>query len=355
MKKTQNWIGIDVAKASFDVGLLLNGNKVFKEIQLAHFPRTEEGFHDCMRWVKQCCDDSEQIVDDPLRVVLDSTGYYSMQLVSWIFKNYPELKPSIINPSQLKYFGAGLALRNKTDEVDARKHALFGYERQPRPYDPLDPHYMELRELNRQRTTLREELVSARNRASCEVVTLSVRRVQKSHINHLEKLIARIEDRIKKVVNSNDQLKNDVKLLLSIPGIGLISATVILGEFGDLRRFGTAREISAFSGLSPSRYQSGKKEKRSRISRKGPSHLRYKLYMPALASTRGDNDLARVYNRLVENGKPKKSALCAVMRKLVVLSRSIIVNQVPYENNFEQKRRAKNEFQQAGISMTKCA
>lgn len=355
MKKTKDWIGIDVAKDSFDVGLLLDGNTEFKNIRLNDFSRTENGLRECMRWVKQCCLDSGRKVGQPLRVIMDSTGGYSMQLILWILKIYPELQPALINPTQLKSFGMSLGLRNKTDEVDARKHALFGYERQPKPFQPLEPDYIELRELTRQRTAFTEELVSARNRASCESSSKSVRRIQKSHINQLEKLIARMDENIKKIIKSNNRLQKDVKLLLTIPGIGFLSTAVILGELGDLRRFGTARELSAFSGLSPSRYQSGTKEKKSRISRKGPSHLRYKLYMPALATIRGDNDLARVYNRLVKNGKPKKSALCAAMRKLVVLSRSIIVNQVPFENNFEQKRKANCQYRPDEIRGTKCA
>ncbi len=71
-----------------------------------------------------------------VRVIMDSTGRYSMEWAMWILKNYPELEPSFVNHYQLKNYGNSLALRNKTDSMNARKHASFGYERQPKPYKP---------------------------------------------------------------------------------------------------------------------------------------------------------------------------------------------------------------------------
>lgn len=337
LKKTTNWIGFDIAKDSIYVGLLLDANMNIRQIPTKEFPRTEAGLDACMDWVYQLMHDhfGEQV---SVRAIMDSTGRYSMEWISWILKSYPALEPSIMNPLQLKNYANSLALRNKTDSMDARMHACFGYERQPKPYEPLETQYVELRELNRQRTALTEELVSARNRFNDGNTSKATQRVQKSHIKFLKKLIDRLEKSMKEVVDSNPQLTTDVKLLLSIPGIGILTAMTILGELGDLRRFGSARELSAFSGLSPSRVQSGKWEGKTRISRKGSPHLRHKLWMPALSTVLGDNDLAKTYNRLIDRGMAKKGALCAVMRKTLVLARALIVHQVPYENDYHEKR-----------------
>ncbi len=79
-----------------------------------------------------------------VRVIMDATGRYSMEWAMWILKNYPELEPSIVNPYQLKNYGNSLALRNKTDSMDARKHASFGYVRQPKPYKPRTNLFLQL-------------------------------------------------------------------------------------------------------------------------------------------------------------------------------------------------------------------
>lgn len=337
MKNTMNWIGFDMAKDTVEAGLLLDANRDIRQMPTHEFPRTEAGLDACMNWANQLMQDlfGEQV---PIRAIMDSTGRYSMEWAAWILKNYPELEPSIVNPCQLKNFAKSLALRNKTDSMDARMHACFGLERQPKPYEVLEKEYVELRELSRQRTAIKEELVSARNRYNDRNPSKAVQRIQKSHISQLNRLIDRLEKAMKKVVDSKPQLTQDVKLLITIPGVGELTAMTILGELGDLRRFGSARELSAFSGLSPSKVQSGKWVGKTRISRKGSPHLRHKLWMPAQATVRGENDLAKTYHRLVEGGLAKKGALCAVMRKTLVLGRALIIHQVPYENNYHEKK-----------------
>jgi len=181
MKNINNWIGFDIAKDAVDVGLLLEGNHDFRQMPTKAFPRTEAGLIACMDWVYQLIYDhfGEQ---SPVRAIMDSTGRYSIEWTSWILKSYPELKPSIMNPLQLKNYARSLALRNKTDSLDARMHACFGHERQPKPYEPFETHYVELRELSRQRTVIMNELVSARNRSNDGNTSKTVLRIQNSHI-----------------------------------------------------------------------------------------------------------------------------------------------------------------------------
>jgi transposase len=73
-----------------------------------------------------------------------------------------------------------------------------------------------------------------------------------------EKNIVKLENAIKKHINENSELKIQVSLLTTIPGVALITAATIIGELGDIHRFSSAKKVAAFVGVSPRKYESGK-------------------------------------------------------------------------------------------------
>lgn len=121
------------------------------------------------------------------------------------------------------------------------------------------------------------------------------------------------------------------KLLTTIGGIGVTTASRMVAELGDITRFESADALAAYVGVVPSTRHSGKSTPSSQsISRVGHADLRAKLYMPTLAATRCNPWLRAFYVRLCAKGKLPKVALVAAMRKLLHAIYSVAKNKRPF-------------------------
>ena len=318
------WIGVDVSKATFDAALW--GHQDFQKMATAAFPRTEEGVRAFRTWILAHGGDA-------VGVVMEATGCYSQELARWLQRDMPASRVAIVNPSLVKAFGRSLALRNKTDRLDACMLARYGQERAPEAWIPMTPERAELRDLIRTRTklirlqvTLRLRLDDALGRTGSPAgkAQQKVLKVLQGQVEALDKAI---EQQLRKVA----ELGHAVELLTSIPGVGKVTAATMLGEAGDLRSFRRGRQLTAFVGVSPRRYDSGSSVRgRTRMCRIGGVHARTVLYMAAVAASRTATPLGDFYRHLVDQGKPKKSALGALMRKLVLVMRAVLIQDKPY-------------------------
>jgi transposase len=290
------------------------------------FPRTAAGAEACLSWARQRVGE-----EMGMRLVMESTGAYSTELMQWLSAREPQLGPAIMNPARTKHFIDSLGLRTKTDRVDARALALFGAQRRPVATEALKPEQAELRALWRYREDLVKEKVASQNNGENTSASKLVRSLQKKHLAYIEKQIAKVEEEMKAVINRCAELKRDYQLLVSIDGVAFITATMILAELGDLRRFNRARQLSAFAGLSPRHYESGTSvQGRTRMCKQGSPRVRAGLYLAAMACVRKEGKLREDYLRMREAGKAPKQALGAIMRKLLVIMRAVLISEVPY-------------------------
>jgi len=137
----------------------------------------------------------------------------------------------------------------------------------------------------------------------------------------IKKQIERIERKLEKLIKEYDPY------MLSVPGIGPVTAGVILGELRDLSRFSSGKEVTAFAGLDPSVKESGKMRKTGKISKRGPPHLRGALYDAALPAITNNPVCREFYDRLIEKGKHHDVARVAVSRKLLLIAYSVEKNE----------------------------
>jgi len=120
-----------------------------------------------------------------------------------------------------------------------------------------------------------------------------------------------------------------VKLLRSIPGIGLISAMYLILELGDVSRFTRTEQLAAYVGLTPAQYSSGEKIRLGRITRCGKSNLRAILTEAAWTTIKKDPELRTVYEKLKARRGAKK-AIVAVARRLLLRCRRVLLDKRPY-------------------------
>lgn len=160
-------------------------------------------------------------------------------------------------------------------------------------------------------------------------------------IENFNKQIELILKEIENVLHSDDvssKFRQNILLLMSIPGIGFISAVTILAEIGDFEGFLKPKQLVAYFGIDPSVNESGKfKSDKNKISKRGTRFGRRALYAAALASIRtkrtgeANNKVLQDYYKNNLNGKEKKVALVAIMHKLVKYIFAVLREQKEYE------------------------
>jgi transposase len=335
------WIGVDVAKATFDAALVRPGQHYpampLREVPAERFERSARGVEALLRWM------GNQLKDVPepqVRVVMEATGKYSMALAQWMRTQCPMLAPAIVNPRQTANFIRSLGLRNATDPLAARALAFYGAERSPEPYTPPPPEYVELQSLNRYRDALVRERVAETNRGEEDCASSLVNKLHLQQLRQLDRAVERVETEMKALVGRHPVLAHDVVLLTSIYGVAFLTAVSVIAELGDLRRFWRARHLTAFAGLSPRVVQSGTSvHERPRLCKQGNARARQALYLAAMVAVRGDNDLRCMYLRLLENGKNPMAALGAIMRKLLTIMRAILISGKSYDPLWKNHRK----------------
>ncbi len=348
-KKLQpfHWVGIDVSKPFFDAALLSWPDQEIgapvREFPAARFRRTKAGAEEFVTWLEGLL--GEEIEVPETRVVMEATGKYSSALAVWLLQCRRPLVAAIVNPQPVAKFIQSLALRNTTDRLSARALALYGAQRRPAPYQPLSKGEADLRELTRYRHFLVEQRTAMTNHAGERAHNKTVLKMQARRRRQIQKDIAAVEEQMRAQVAKLDGLREDVALLDTIYGVGFITAVTVRVELGDLRRFERARELSAFAGTSPREFESGTSvRKRTRMSKAGNSRVRAVLYMASCSAIVHPNPWKDEYQRFIGNGKKPTAALGALMRKLLVLMRAILISGQPYDPLYKTRGKSSREL-----------
>ncbi|MGI8905398.1 MAG: IS110 family transposase [Candidatus Sumerlaeaceae bacterium] len=343
--KLSCYFGVDVASQTHyvalrrsDEGPLRDGE--LRKIKTSAFAHTRQGAQQMLDWMKARLPEGAGMC-----VVMEATGNYSVQLSLWLRELCPTLKLVVMDPRRIKKYMEGLGLRNKTDKVDARAIACFGAERQPVGDEPVEQIYRDLRAVARARLAVLTHIVALRNQLTSlcsddmsQAVGRMINKTFQSSIAQLEKQQQKLEQQLEQLVASDERLAADVALLDSVAGVGRLTAITVLGEFGDLRRFRSARQLTAFAGLNPEIKKSGKWIGQSHLSKRGTTYGRRALYMGATSTIKSQSQFSRFYHRLVESShKHKRAALAAVMRKMLITMRAVVISGKGFDPNHTPK------------------
>jgi transposase len=296
-------LGIDVAKAKLDCALRLPDGKYRNKV----VENNRKGFDTLLAWLAKHSAATA-------RVCMEATGVYWEGVAEYLAAQ--GMIVSVVNPAQIKAFGASRMVRTKTDKVDAQLIAAFCSERRPEPWQApslseqaLRAMVLRLEALQGMRTQESNRLEVAR-----EAVTVGIQ----DHIAWLDREIKALIVVIRNHMDEDPDLKDKQALLDSIPGLGERTIAVLLSFYANLDRFGNARQAVAFAGLDPRQHESGSSVKgKPRMSKIGHAFLRKALYMPAMVTLYKTTWGKRFRDRLAASGKPPKLMIGAMMRKLV--------------------------------------
>jgi len=317
-------IGIDVSKTKLNAALLLAPAFLKKKTKVV--PNNPEGFESLIEWLQRQAKDQK-----PFRFIMEATGTYHQPLA--LFLSDHGFEVCVINPALIKRFGESMAARTKTDEKDCVIIAHYGAKMNPKPWVPPSPRYRALEQLLRRLDQLDKMIRQEKNRLEA----LGSGPADQDVLDSIEKTLSYFEKEYKevskKIQNHLDQhpdLKDDVKLLTSIPGIGERTALRMTTALEGGSRFASARQFAAYLGLTPRQNQSGNIKGKTSLSKMGPSALRKALYMPSVVACQCNPDIHALYERLLKAGKTKMSALGAAMRKMAHLAFGVLKTRQTY-------------------------
>lgn len=277
---------------------------------------------------------------DTLILAVESVGFYQ-----WFWELVSPLVDQIklADASQVR---AAAGRKAKTDENDAAILArLLRLDALPEAFVP-SPELREFRALVRHRQRILRRIVSCKNSLRMEmnklglpgpqtVTTDSLHKwfnTQFEKINfaarlaiddlaqqlHLfERQLRVMDDRIARVIKETPLFNDTCSRLQTIPGIGLLTAAVIMAETGDLKRFNHEGEISCYAGLTPRVFQSADSCRHGRISKSGPPILRKNLINAAWVAVRDNERIKQRFFKIAKRAGRKK-AIVAIARKLLV-------------------------------------
>ncbi len=312
-------VGIDISKEKFTACVCMSDRKgTIRHSEVREFDNSRTGFNQFTKWARKAV-----VPQHPCRFVMEATGVYHEKLAYHLWNIH--LDVVVVMPSRSKRFAEYSAFRTKTDKVDSIMLSELGCsDTRLNSWNPPEPIYRRLKQLERfewdmkkQHTKMSNNLEALKHSESPEAeVVEEYRRL----VQRIERAIIRTESQIEHILDCDGTLKEDVRRLMTIPGVGLVSAVTVLAETQGFHMMRSRKQVASFAGLDAKAHESGKDTPRRRISKQGNARIRGALYMPALVAAKKNPELKQDYDRIVERNQTcKKVAVVAVERKLLLL------------------------------------
>ena len=307
------YVGIDVCKGRLEVALLPSA----EALSLTHDADGIEAL-------------TEKLVEaSATLVVLEATGGYQRPLVAALAAS--QIAVAVVNPRQARdFFAKATGRLAKTDKIDALVLARFAEAIRTTPKAPPEAEALEFQAILARRRQIIGMLVAEKNRLAAST-SKKVRSRLEAHERWLEKELARIDRDLEEVINESPTFKENEALLRSVPGVGPVLCRTLLAELPELDSL-SPRELSAFVGVAPLNRDSSGSFRGRRSVWGGRARVREALYMGALIASRHNPHIKTFYERLVASGEPKKVALVACMRKLLVILNAVMRDRTPWRS-----------------------
>jgi transposase len=329
MLTTKNYIGVDISKNWLDFAIIRS--KQPTEFITYHVDNTINGLKELKRQLR-----SENILlNKETLVVMEHTGIYKRTLLDFLITQRCKICVDVALRIK-KSFGIQ---RGKSDKIDAKRIAKYAMDKA-----------QELKIWNEPRKSLLvlKDLLSNRDRVmklktAAEVPLHEMERyypkadmkflmsLNQSCISGINESLSGIDEAIKKLVQADEKINHQVKLITSVKGVGPITAYYLICDTHEFTLFDKAAQLASYVGVAPFEYQSGSSiSGRKRVHPFANKKLKSLLHMGALTAIRGKNEIRQYYDRKVAEGKPKMSVLNAIRNKIVKRVVAVVKRNSPY-------------------------
>ncbi len=318
MKFLKYGLGIDMAMEKFDVCISIIDQSQHVVIRAqCSFINNKKGFETFLLWITKNTNPAI-----PAVYLMEATGIYYEQLAWFLhIKNY---NVSVILPNKAKKYKEALGLKSKNDRIDAKGLAQMACEQNNTTWKPLTGNIYLLRLITRQIQSVSEQATILKNQLHALQYGMyrdrAIEKMYEKQLNLLQKNKKDLQLRVEQIVETDEILKKKFNNIGKIKGLGLQSLAVIVAETNGFAAFENIAQLVSYAGYDVVENQSGKRIGKTKISKKGNSHIRRCLHFPAFNMVKYQvAPFKNLYERVYEKNKIKMKAYTAVQKNYLNL------------------------------------
>jgi len=336
-KQTCFFLGIDVSKPWFDISMMAVVNFQKQQMITERFDNTNEGLALLKKWLKE----QKVKFDNDTLLVIENTGIYHRLL--WKFFSENNIPIHIGNAAHIKK-SFGIA-RGKNDKIDSQRLCSYAYKNDDelKATPTLNSVFLTIKDLITSRTRLKAQLGANRTylkelkNINDQATQKMMEKVYKMVITGLKKSIDEIEKQITVIIKSNPSISDNHNLLLSVPGIGPVTATYILCCTNNFAGKVSGKQLACYAGVVPFRDTSGTSLKgRNKVHKMANKELKSLLHMCALSAIQHYQEFRNYYDRKVTEGKHANCVLNAICNKIILRAAAVVTNRKDYVENYKK-------------------
>jgi transposase len=335
MKHLKYSVGIDMAKGQFKACISVIDEQQKVTIKATgSFTNNLHGFEEFRLWTSKHTRDKL-----PVRFLVEATGIYHENLAWFLYSKDHAI--SVILPNKAKKYIQGLGLKSKNDKIDAKGLAQMCAEQSLDLWKPISKKIYSLRSLTRLHEDLTVEKSSLNNRLQAlEHAMFDVKESKKSLrkvIASMDKELDNLNAKIKQIINDDLELSSRCKKITKIKGVGLMTFATVIAETDGFELFNNLPQLTSYAGYDVIENQSGNSKGNSRMSKKGNSHIRRILHLPAFTAVKYEPEFKAFYQRVYTNTNIKMKAYVAVQRKLLSLMYTLWKKNCEYREDIQRQ------------------
>jgi len=320
------FVGCDISKAKIDVSIKQKDQLSY----VGEFSNNHTGFKQLVGQLNKLTSISEQA----WLFCFENTGSYSKPLLEWLFSQ----GLSCVEECPIKIKNSLGLKRGKDDKADSKAICQYAYEKRDiiSPTKPSSPLILKLKVLIARRSFLVKSKTAISNSLHDASLTidqeLHSELIEKNErlLKELNEQIADVGSKINSLMTNSQEIKKNAELVQSVIGIGPVITAKMIAVTHNFRDFANGRKFACYSGIAPFPNRSGTRYGRNKISHMANKEVKSLLSMSVRSAILHDPDIAKYYNRKIEEGKPKGVVYNAIKNKIVQRIFSVVKRQTPY-------------------------
>ena len=309
------FVGIDISKDSFDVCLCSEEHP--DRYVHGKFTNSAAGCRQLLVWLRK-----HKIALNQCFFAMEHTGWYALELCCFLQEQ--QLAFGLYSPLHLKR-SLGLA-RGKNDRVDAQRitHYAFLHRHELKTTQLPSASLLKLKNLFafrerlvKTQTSLKQTIKDLKDTAHLVDNKFIIKQSEKQ-LTLVKEQVSQTEKQVENAIKEDDQLQNSLRLLSSIPGIGLVTAVALILATNNFTAFDDSRKFASYCGVAPFEHTSGSSIRgRTKTSHLANKRIKTLLSNGAASAIQSDEELKAYFHRKVAEGKPKGVVINAVRAKLI--------------------------------------
>jgi transposase len=306
---TQIFVGLDVSKQHLDVAVRPHNR---------HFisPNDDRGIKQLVKRLAAL---------NPQLIVLEASGGYEFLVTAALAE--AKLPVTMVNPQTVRKFAGATGKLAKTDKIDAQVLAHFAETLRPELRPLPDQDHQVLKAALQRRQQVVKMITQEENRLEKTFIP-AMRQDIEEHLAWLRQRLKELNRDLNDHIRQSPLWRDRDRLLQSFTGIGPVVSQAIIAQMPELGTL-SGKKASALAGAAPYNRDSGR-FRGKRMIRGGRSYLRRMLFMAAVVAIRFNPVIRSFYQRLTNAGKPKKLAIIACIRKIVVIINAMVKYNQPW-------------------------